>query len=180
VSDNAITFATIRTRKWRAADPGEDFLAVIQNIEKFGCHIMQVKGTSITPGWSYSIGLYDTCGQPEIVAVGMPQAAAVTAINKAAGLLREGVDLTANRISNLIPNRDCEFRPVDPKWVDHIMGRAIWYYDDEPPPTLQLIYPDLNNRFQHDPNFDERFRQPLLQADAPHGAKEEAFWSAHP
>ena len=171
------TYATARTRKWLATNPGEDFLPILRNIEKFGCHIMQVKGTSTTPGWSYSIGLYDTTHQPEIIAVGMPQAAAVTAINKAAALLREGIDLTASRISNLIPNRDAEFRPADPKWVDHLMGRALFYYDDELPPTLQLIYPDLNIRFQQDTGFDERFRQPLLQTDAPRTSKEDDFWN---
>ena len=175
--DNPKTFATVRTRMWRAANPGEDFLSIINNIEKFGCQIMQVKGTSTTPGWSYSIGLYDTCAQPEILAVGLPHAAAVVAINKAANLLREGADLTAKPQQNLLPSRDCDFRPVDPKWVDHIMGRALWYYEDEPPPALQLIYPDLNNRFQQDPNFDERFRQPLLQTYALQTPKEEAFWN---
>jgi len=180
VPDNAKTFATARTRMWRAANPGEDFLSVINNIEKFGCQIMQVKGTATTPGWSYSIGLYDTCTQPEILAVGLPQAAAVVAINKAANLLRNGLDLTAKRQQNLLPSRDCDFLPIDPKWVDHIMGRALWYYEDELPPTLQLIYSDLNNRFQQDPSFDERFRQPLLQTNAPQTRKEEAFWAAHP
>ena len=170
-------YATPRTRKWLATNPGEDFLPILRNIEKFGCHIMQVKGTSTTPGWSYSIGLYDTAHQPEIIAVGMPQAAAVTAINKAAALLREGTDLTYSRVSNLIPNRDAEFRPADPKWVDHLMGRALFYYDDELPPTLQLLYPDLNNRFQQDPGFDERFRHPLLQANAPQTPKEDEFWN---
>jgi hypothetical protein len=169
-------YATTRTCKWIANNPGEDFLHILRNIQKFGCHIMQVKGTSTTPGWSYSIGLFDTTHQPEIITVGMPQAAAVTAVNKAAKLLRQGIDLTAGRISDLISNRNAEFRPVDPKWVDHLMGRALFYYDDEIPPALQMVYPDLNNRFQHDPGFDERFRQPLLQSDAPQTPKEEDFW----
>jgi len=139
---------------------------------------MQVKGTSQTPGWSYSIGLFDTAQQPEIIAVGLPQAQAVTAINKAATLLRSGTDRTLALQPNLIPNRDCLFRPVEPAWIDHLMGRALWYYEDELPPILQLIYPDLNNRFQSDPNFDARFRQPLLQPNAPRTAKEEDFWQA--
>ena len=173
------TFTTRRTRKWLATNPGDDFQPILKNIEKFGCHIMQVKGTSTTPGWSYSIGLYDTARQPEIIAVGMPQALAVSSINKAANLLREGVNLTTGRHANLITSREAEFRPADPKWVDRLMGRALWYYEDELPPTLQLIYPDLNNRFQYEADFDERFRQPLLQSDAPQTSKEEALWN-HP
>ena len=178
MSQNENPFATTRSQRWLSTDLGEIHAATIHNIEKFGCHILQVKGTSTVPGYSYSIGLYDTAHQPEIIAIGMPQAAAVTAINKAATLLRSGINLTTARHANLIANRDCEFRPADPKWVDHIMGRALWYYDDEPPPTLQLLYPDLNNCFQSDPGFDERFRQPLLQPDAPRTAKEEALWNS--
>ena len=172
-------FTTTRSQRWLSTDLGEIHAATIHNVEKFGCHILQVKGTSTTPGWSYSIGLYDTARQPEIIAVGMPQALAVSSINKAANLLREGVNLTTGRHANLITSREAEFRPADPKWVDRLMGRALWYYEDELPPTLQLIYPDLNNRFQYEADFDERFRQPLLQRDAPQTSKEEALWN-HP
>jgi len=173
------TFATPRTRAWLSTDLGEDFTLIPTNIEKYGCHIMQVKGTSATPGWSYSIGLYDTCGAPEILTIGLPQRAALTAINAAATLCRNGTNLTLSRHSNLLPNRDCQFLPVAPKWVDHLMGRALWYYEDDPPPTLQLIYPDLQNRFQSDPAFDPRFLQHLLQPNAPLTPKEQTFWTSN-
>ncbi len=155
----------------------DDFAKYIYNIEKFGCQIIQVKGTKVTQGWSYSFGVYDTSQQPEIVSVGLPQATALTAINKAARLLREGVDLAIGRHRDIVGEVECEFRLVDPKWVDHIMGRALWYYEDVPPPTLQLIYPDLENRFQWEPGFDNRFLQPLLQAEAIRSTKEEDFWA---
>ena len=36
-----------------------------------------------------------------------------------------------------------EFRPVDRKWVKHLMGWALWYYDHSGFPVLQAVYPDL-------------------------------------
>jgi hypothetical protein len=61
----------------------------------------------------------------------------------------------------------CEFRPVDPKWVKHLMGWALWYYAGTEFPVLQAVYPDRENRFPGEPGFDEYFQQPLLQPDAP-------------
>ena len=173
------TYSTERSRKWLAAKPGDDFASTINNIEKYGCQVMQVRGDSVAPGWSYSIGVYDTCGQSEIIAVGLPQRTALIAINEAANLLRSGVDLTVSRHREIVGEIECEFRPVDPKWVDHIMGRAMWYYEDDPPPTLQLIYPDLENRFQWEPDFDQRFLQPLLQPGIVRSTKEEDFWAVN-
>jgi hypothetical protein len=171
-------FTTPRLERWLQADLGDLHAETIRTIAQYGCHILQLKGTPTTPGYSYSIGLYDTLHQPEIIAVGLPQQAAITAINKAAALLRSGIDLTLGAHPNLLANRDCRFQPIDPKWANHLMGRALWYYEEDPPPTLQLLYPDLQNHRQSDPAFDPRFHQPLLQPNAPQTPKEQAFWQA--
>jgi hypothetical protein len=46
--------------------------------------------------------------------------------------------------------------------MHHIMLRTNWYYRGEDVPALQLIYPDLENRFPEDEEFDKAFCQPFL------------------
>ncbi len=58
---------------------------------------------------------------------------------------------------------ECEFRPVDPKWVRHLMGWAMWYYDQADFPILLAVYPDRENRFPEEPEFDKTFQQLLMQ-----------------
>ena len=76
--------------------------------------MVNVKRTKYGLGWSYTVGVFDTCGKPEIITVGLLQDTAHFALNEAVMLQRAGVDLTNGRHGDLIGKVDCEFRPVDP------------------------------------------------------------------
>ena len=54
---------------------------------------------------------------------------------------------------------------------------ANWFYQDVEYPALQTIYPDLNDCFLEDPEFDPFFAQPLLQPNSAFTSLEEKFWS---
>src|SRR5215470_11555210 len=114
---NKKNFETTRTRNFRASELSKEDERTISHIEEFGCSVVSVKRTNYGLGWSYTIGIFDTCGKPEIITVGLLPETAHFALNEAAKLLRAGVDLTKGRTCNLIGQVDCEFRLVDPKWV---------------------------------------------------------------
>jgi hypothetical protein len=80
--------------------------------------------------------------------VGLSPETAHLALNEAVKLLRAGVDLIQVRHRDLIGKVDCEFRPVDRKWVEQLTNWALGYYDGADFPVLQAVYPDLNNRFK--------------------------------
>ena len=169
-------FETDRVQFWKESETDESFLAMVGNIAEFGCGVIHVTGL---PPWSYTVGVYDTCGQPEIIVVGLKEKTAHVLLNKAARALREGIDLAMGRHREMVGEVECLFRPVDVKWVEHVMGRAIWYYTQEPPPVLQAIYPDLENHFQWEDGFEEYFRQPLLQGGVEETTTERDFLAAN-
>ena len=171
-------FETARTRKFRSHPLDQEDERTISHIEEFGCSVITVESTHCAPGWSYTIGVFDTAGKPEIITVGLPQDTAHFALNEAAKRLRDGVDLTRDRQSEVIGQVECEFRPVDPKWVSHLMGWAVWYYEGTDFPVLQAVYPDLDNRFPEDKGFDVAFEQPLMQPAAPMRRAEREFWAS--
>ncbi len=173
------TFSTTRTRELRATKLKPEDERTVTHIENFGCSVVHIKPTKNDFGWSYTIGIFDTCGQPELIAVGLPEKTAHFLLNEAAKLLREGADLSVGRHPELIANVDCEFRLVDPKWVNHIMNWAIWYYRDAIPPVLQAVYPDKANRFPEDKDFDENYRVPLLQSAENMDRTESDFWASN-
>jgi hypothetical protein len=140
-------FQTARTRKFRAGALPEEDERTISHVEEFGCSVVNVTRTQYGLGWSYTVGVFDTCGKPEIITVGLLPETAHFALNEAAKMLRVGVDLTTGRHPNLTGQVDCEFRPVDRKWVEHLMGWALWFYDGDDFPVVQIVYPDLRNRF---------------------------------
>jgi hypothetical protein len=170
-------FQTARTRKFRAAALSEEDERTISHVEEFGCSVVSVKRAKYGLGWSYTVGVFDTSGKPEIITVGLLPDTAHFALNEAAKLLRAGADVTG-RHPDLVGKVDCEFRPVDRKWVKHLMGWALWYYGGDDFPVLQAVYPDLQNRFPEDQGFDKSFAQPLMQPDAPITGTENDFWAS--
>jgi len=173
-------YITERTRMWRSRGPKAEFIKAIDVIEEYGCQVMHVFGDNVSPPFSYTAGVYDTSGKPELIAVGLPSETAHSALNKAASLMREGVDLSVGRYSDIIGNVEVAFRKVDPQWLHHVMLRANWFYDGEDVPVLQLIYPDLENRFQdEDDSFNEYFRQPLLSGEIEDDTLAYDFWASH-
>ncbi len=166
-------FATERTGRFRLGELSRIDEKTISHIEDFGCSVIQVSPLACaTPGeprWSYTIGIFDTCGRPELITVRH-------LLNEAARRLREGIDLTKGRQKGLLEKMDCEFHAVDPKWIPRVMGWANWFYEGTDFPILQAIYPDLENRFPGEAGFNIRFQQPVLQSDAAFGDLERRFW----
>jgi hypothetical protein len=175
---NKRVFETARTRKLREGKLCAEDERTIGHIEEFGCSVVSVKRTNYSLGWSYTIGIFDTCAKPELITVGLPPEAAHFALNEAAKLMRAGADLAKGRHRDLVGEVECMFRPVDPKWIEQLMGWAIWYYDGAEFPVLQAVYPDLENRFPEDNGFDKEFEQPLMQPTAPMTRVESDFWAS--
>jgi len=171
-------YETERTRKFRAGLLSEADSGTISNVEQFGCSVIQVEASAAGPGWSYTVGVYDTSGKPEIITVGLQERTALVLLNKAAKHLREGADLTQGRHRDMVGEVGCEFRPVDSKWVKHLMGCALWYYDWAEFPVLQAVYPDLENRLPEEDGFDSAFAQPVMQPGAPMTDVEDDFWAS--
>lgn len=171
-------YETARSQRFRAMKLSRTDKQTIGRIEKFGCEVVQVKSTISGPGWSYSVGIYDTSGKPEIITVGLQEDVALVLVNEAASSLRAGIDLTQGRHSNMLGDVECEFRPVDAKWVKHLMGWAVWYYEGADFPVLQAVYPDLKNRFPEEEGFDSAFQQPLMQPNIQMSTLESDFWAS--
>jgi len=156
-------FETARTRQLRAGTLNENELKFVAHIEEFGCQILTVDGGVSEYRWAYAFGIYDACGKPELITVGLDISTGYAALNRAANALRAGVDLTVGRHSDIVGKVDVVFRPADAVWVKQLMNSAKWFNGGWDFPVLQMIYPDLQNRFQWDDGFDEEFHQPLLQ-----------------
>jgi len=178
-ASNLRPYDTERIQYWREQEIKPMFIKTLDLIERHGCAVLHIKGDNAGPRFSYTAGVYDTSGHPEVITIGLTEGAAQVALNEAVRLMKSGVDLTVGRHREIVGEVECKFREIDPKWMHHVMGRAEWYYTGEEIPVLQLIYPDLENRFQTEAGFTEYFRQPMLVPGAEMTRIEEDFWSAN-
>lgn len=127
--------------------------------------------------FSYTVGVNDTLGFPELIVVGLTNDTGFTALNEAVTAMQRGIDLTKGRHRDMIGEVEVEFRPVARDWIEHVMYRDHWYYTGEEIPALQMIYPDLEGKFQWEEGFQEYFRQPLMQTAPPTERRAKDFWA---
>jgi hypothetical protein len=180
MTDNRRKFETERTRLLRSGKLSDYENGLLDKVEEFGCIILHVQDPNDTrPQFSYSIGLQDTRHVPEMITCGLPAETAQAALNDAAELLATGLNLTEGRHEGIVGNVEAEFRPVDPKWIANLMRSAIWFNGSSDFPVLQLVFPDLENRFPGEEGFNSYFDQPLLQPNAPMRHVEEDFWASN-
>jgi Domain of unknown function (DUF4262) len=181
VDSSKVRFATERTRAWKLNGVPKGFEGPVENIEEYGVHCIHVRAEGLQPGWSYTIGAFDTCGAPEIVVIGLKQPTAHYLLNEAVRRMRAGIDLTASKQEELIDQVTCVFRLVDGRWAKQIMGRANWFYGDTVYPVLQCVYPDFEGVLPWEENFDAtwRSRQPLIFVGEPETVIEQDFWSSN-
>ena len=135
------------------------------DVEQNGWHVLNVFAEDGVPPFSYSIGLYQTLGHPEIFIAGLPSRVADPLIHSVGEEIRAGRSFEAGEVnSDLLRGHDCAFRPVPRHAYQEYFGRAIDFYDGENFPVLQLVYPDQEGRWPWDDGAEEGFRlmQPVL------------------
>jgi len=172
-------YITERTRMWRGRNLSSSLVDELDDIEEFGCQVLHINADAVCPRFSYTIGVYDTSAKPELITIGLPSDTAHHALNEAVELMKKGADLTVGRHRDIVGSVEVEFRPVDPKWLHHLMLRADGYYEGADVPVLQMIYPDLENRFQSEEGFNNYFEQPILSGEIKHGSLEYDLWAAY-
>ncbi len=171
-----------RLRRLRQTKLDDSDRKLISDVEKYGCHIIHVSESSGIPGWSYTIGVYETLKRPELIVIGLDPDLSHFVVNEVVRLMKEGkVFKNSDREPELLNQVVCEFRTPEQRWAAHVMNCASWFYGEDQFPVLQCIYPDLSNHFPWDPGFDSSWqeRQPLLFLPSEDETNvERDFWAA--
>lgn len=140
-------------------------MSVIQdNIDQYGWHIVSVLADEEGPSFSYSIGLFESFGHPEVIFVGLKIELAQILINNIGYSIKEGLIYEHDQFyTDILDNYKCRMLKVDSSNYDAYVGQAQNYYNG-PFPLLQCIYPTINGIFPWDEEWPSNLRsvQPLL------------------
>ena len=152
---------TIETRQ-----EAEDNITVVNdNIEKYGCHLTLIEEDNYLPAFVYSIGLFKKFGHPEIICFGLKTDVTASIINYACDLIKNGETfITCKLYRGFLEGYEIQFLKVDKEYYQNYVGYAGWFYDYFEFPLLQLVWPDKQNNFPWDKEFniDWIYKQPLL------------------
>lgn len=139
---------------------------ILDNIEKYGCHLALLEADNYLPAFVYSIGLFKNFGHPEIICFGLKKEVMASIINHACDLIKRGETLTTNKLySGFLRGFDIQFLQVDKDYYPDYVGYAGCFYDMTFDfPVLQLVWPDKQHNFPWHKDFDPnwKFKQPLL------------------
>lgn len=139
---------------------------ILNNIEKYGCHLITIEADNYMPAFVYSIGLYQRFRHPEIVCFGLSTELMAGLINDACYLIKNGMELRPqNRYSEFIEGNDVQFLSVDKEYYKDYLGYARWFYNKSLDfPAIQLVWPDKQQNFPWDAKFNQqwKYKQPLL------------------
>lgn len=138
---------------------------VREDIERFGWHVALVPGEGETPGWAWTLGLFERFAHPELAIFGMPLEEMHRVLNLLGLRVKRGLRLADGaRIAGIFEAYALALRQVDVRWVDPFFGNVAWHYRRADVPLLQVLWPDAQGRFPWEPDFDPAWRreQPLL------------------
>ncbi|MGI8747727.1 MAG: DUF4262 domain-containing protein, partial [Deinococcus sp.] len=81
---------------------------VARNIETYGWHVMKVLEEGDLPPFAYTIGLYQTFKQPEVIVFGLPLELMSAMLNILGGELKEGKRYESDvRSPDFLEGYDC-------------------------------------------------------------------------
>jgi hypothetical protein len=156
--------------RWREhAEPDDGEQKALDDIVAHGLHIIHVMEEDGLPPFSYSIGIGQSLGMPELIVIGLKHEVAQAAINECYRQMKTGTRLEAGvRVADLLGGGfECVIGEVAPARFREYMGWAIWLYKGEHFHAHQIIYPTTSGAFPWEAEASEWFKnwQPLLDAD---------------
>lgn len=147
----------------------------LADIATYGLHILHIAAEDDLPPFSYSIGIEQSLGQPELIVVGLKAEVAHAALNECYRQMKAGTRIAPGvRVADLLGGAfTCLIGAVSPTYFRDYMGWALWLYKDKGFRAQQIIFPNTSGVFPWEAEADDWFRnwQPLLSAPAVEGGQ---------
>ena len=140
---------------------------LISNIEKYGLGIIHILRDETGPEYSFTIGLFDNFKHPEMTIIGLPKEVSHQILNNLGEQIKSGKKYESNiQYEGLIKRYKCHSKKVAKKYYKEYFGSALWYYNGNKFPVIQIVWPDKNKYYPWDSNFNEDFKwfQPVLDS----------------
>jgi hypothetical protein len=124
------------------------------DIQTHGWHVTGVFPTEgeTGPNWAFSIGLFHSFCHPEVIVLHPKLDICMSLVNAIGQQVKTGKRYEATVAYSDILNDPykCTFRLVQRSHYRNYLGSALWFYEDDPFPTLQCLWPDKAGKFPWD------------------------------
>lgn len=145
----------------------EEDRRALENIEKYGCHVLNIFEGEGQPRFSYSIGIGKMQNKPELIVVGLKSELAHSIINNYCKRSLQGEEFSPGKYySDFIEGFEVTFIEMDKKHYKEYLGWGLWLYKGENFKTYQLIWPTTNGLWPWAEEKSEYYTwaQPILNS----------------
>ena len=151
-----------------SAEDGE--AKALADIAEYGLHVISVMADGESPPFTYSLGIEQTLGMPELIVMGLKSNVAHAAINECYRQMKADPSIgPGSRLDGLLGGDfECLLGEVTPEQAKQHMCWASWLYKGSGFRALQIIFPSTAGVFPWEPEASDWFRnfQPLLSVGA--------------
>lgn len=127
---------------------------VISDISTYGVHIVHVLEEGEYPGFSFTVGLFESCLHPEIIIIGLEREVSHVLLNNLAHDIKRGKSYSAGDYhEGVLDDFLCYFGEVPKSHYKEYMGWALWFYEGDEFPLVQCIPPTVEGKFPWDRDF---------------------------
>ena len=137
---------------------------VLDDISEYGWHCVGILPDEDSVAYSFTIGLYQSYGHPELIIFGLKSNVAHKVLANAVEALR-GKRLDLSQLSDeLLEGSPCCFAEVPKACYYEYAGFAHWYYQGNDFPLYQIVWPSRSGYFPWHPKANEAFKlaQPVI------------------
>ncbi len=140
----------------------------LDNIEKYGCHVLHIFEGEEQPRFSYSIGIGKQQGRPDLIVVGLKRKLAHSVINNYKDRLLNGETFEPGKYySDFLGGFDVCFIDVEKSHYKEYFGWGLWLNGGDDFDMLQLIWPTTEGEWPWSPDKSEFYEwaQPILNIE---------------
>lgn len=136
------------------------------DIQQYGWHVIGVTGNDAIPAFSYTIGLMESYGHPELLVMGLRMEVMHYLLNEAGALVRDGRPILMDTdMQEFLDDYPVRFRTIHPSNIRDYFGTALNYYQRNDLPAMQLIYPDKAYKWPWDEAFSASKAEQVLDRE---------------
>jgi Domain of unknown function (DUF4262) len=121
------------------------------DVEKYGWHCLHVAPRVGESGanFTYTIGLFETYGHPEIMIFGLGRESAHGVLRECADMIKAGTRFPVGQPVQDVLSGDFPviFKAVKLEHYDEYLGTAMRYYGEKPFEAWVLFWPDKDYKF---------------------------------
>ncbi len=119
---------------------------ILANIEKHGCHVTHVfDPEGLTPDFTYSVGIQQCTGQPEVIITGLEKDMAHFMVNEYNSRIKDGERFEADQFyDEFLEGFQVTFKEVDKKHYEEYFVSGLWLYKGNNFRALHMIWPSMD------------------------------------